>query len=103
MRLGRSNPVVLTLLAAALWFAASSGISYLVLSDGFGLPGVRDGIRRVGAPLSFWESGGFAYHETFRPVRFGIDVVFALGFGVIVVGMSRRSKHGRLGGNKAAQ
>jgi hypothetical protein len=69
--------------AAAIVSIAYSGLSYLVMSDGFGFGQVNDGITRIGAPLVFWKSGGFNHTKTFSLGRLFTDMAFALAFGLV--------------------
>jgi hypothetical protein len=45
-------------------FAIVSAISYFTRSDGYGLPGVQDGIIRAGYPFVIFESGGLSPHSS---------------------------------------
>ena len=59
-------------------FVTANAASYFIRSDGHGLPGVNDGIRRVGFPFLAWEEGGFAYRHSFSYIAVVADIVFAL-------------------------
>lgn len=74
----------LILVSAVVVFAITCAISYLLRSDGHGLPGVQDGIRRLGFPLVFWEEGGFVYRQTFSFVALLTDIALAVIAGVLV-------------------
>lgn len=50
-------------LTSVCLFVIANGASYFFRSDAFGLPGVQDGIVRVGCPFLMIERGGFAHRE----------------------------------------
>jgi hypothetical protein len=55
--------LIVWVLASVCLFVIANGASYFFRSDGFGLPGVQDGIVRVGCPFLMIERGGFAHRE----------------------------------------
>jgi hypothetical protein len=55
--------IMVWVLASVCLFVIANGASYFLRSDGFGLPGVQDGIVRVGCPFLMMERGGFAHRE----------------------------------------
>ena len=74
-------------------FVITSGVSYLLRSDGHGLPGVQDGIRRLGFPLVIWEEGGFAYRQTFSFVALMTDIALAVIAGILISVLYSRVTH----------
>lgn len=47
-------------------FLIANVLSYFVLSDGHGVGGFQDAIKRIGFPFVFWEEGGLAWRLEFR-------------------------------------
>jgi hypothetical protein len=74
-------------------FAVACVASYLLRSDFHGLPGVQDGIRRLGFPVVIWEEGGFAYRQTFNVVALVIDSALAVVAGLLISVLYSRATH----------
>jgi hypothetical protein len=81
------------ILASVVVFAITCAVSYLFRSDGHGLPGVQDGIRRLGFPLVIWEEGGFAYRQTFSFVALLADIALAVIAGLILSALYSKVAH----------
>lgn len=80
--------VIVWVLASGCLFVVANVASYFLRSDGYGLPGVQDGIVRVGCPFLMIERGGFAHREfVSMSAAIGnlfvasITAAFALGLG----------------------
>lgn len=79
------------MLATLCLFVVANAASYFLRSDGYGLPGVQDGVVRVGFPFLMMERGGFAHHEFVNlPAALGnlliasVTAGFALGIGCLM-------------------
>lgn len=59
--------IIFWVVASVGLFVVANAASYFLRSDGFGLPGVEDGIVRVGCPFLLMERGGFAHREFLSP------------------------------------
>jgi hypothetical protein len=75
-------------LASVCLFVIANSASYFLRSDGFGLPGVRDGIVRVGCPFLMMERGGFVHREFVSMAAalgnlFVASIIAALVLGVV--------------------
>ena len=78
-------------LASVCLFVVVNGASYFFRSDGFGIPGIQDGIVRIGCPFLMVERGGFAHRE-FASLPAAIDnlllasiaAALALGVGYLI-------------------
>ena len=79
--------------SAVAVFVVTCAVSYLLRSDGHGLPGVQDGIRRLGFPLVIWEEGGFAYRQTFSSVALIGDFLIAVIAGMLISVLYSRETH----------
>lgn len=73
--------------AGSLLFIVANLVAAHLQSD-CGLPAVlglsscADDIRRAGFPLVFWESGGFAFRNLFKPTAFIVDLAAGAGLSV---------------------
>ncbi len=77
-------------------FVIANGVSYIIRSDGYGLPGVQDGIIRIGSPFLMMERGGFAHRE-FVSLYAALGNLFVASIGatlVLGVGYFRRRPAG---------
>lgn len=81
------------LFAALGIFMLGCTASYLFRSDGFGLPGVQDGIRRFGFPFVIWEQGGFVYRQYFSIAAVLVDFAVAAVAGVLISVLVRRIRN----------
>ena len=70
-------------------FVVANAASYVVMSDGHGMPWVtvHDGIRRIGFPLLFWEQGGIDGRDEFYARPFLMDAILAITVSTIVPGL----------------
>ena len=59
----RVKPLIVPGLVSVSLSLGSSMVSYFLRSDGFGMPGIQDGIIRVGCPFLMVEVGGFSHRE----------------------------------------
>jgi hypothetical protein len=80
---------------SAVAFGASCIASYFLRSDGYGLPGAGDGIRRCGFPWVFRQQGGWSELDSFFLDRFALDLLFAVLVGWAVSVAMRRLRPGR--------
>lgn len=67
-------------------FVVANATSYFLRSDGYGLPGIRDGVVRVGWPFLMIERGGFSYREFGSPLAaVGNFVVTSITAAIVMV------------------
>ena len=59
-------------------FRLLNGLSYFVLSDGYGVLKVYDGVVRIGFPFVIFERGGIAYQEYFHADSLGPNMLCSL-------------------------
>jgi len=59
-------------------FLVGNIVSYFLLSDGYGVRQVNDGIIRVGWPFVIFERDGFSYREEFYIKAAALDLVCAI-------------------------
>lgn len=78
------NRLIGVMVASLTLFLLITAISYFALSDGYGLPGVEDGLTRVGFPFLFFERGGLAFRSEFSIIAFIGDVLAAFVLTVCV-------------------
>lgn len=74
-------------------FVVACTVSYFFRSDGFGVPGVQDGIRHLGWPLVIWEQGGFVYRHTVSVVALLADLGVSVVTGVLIAVLYTRVTH----------
>ncbi|MBN9689326.1 MAG: hypothetical protein J0M24_03725 [Verrucomicrobia bacterium] len=79
--------------ASLVVFVVACVVSYFFRSDGFGVPGVQDGIRRLGWPLVIWQQGGFAHRQTFSAVALLADLALGVVAGVLISRLYSRVTH----------
>lgn len=80
----RAKRVIFWAFVGLCLFVVTNAASYFVRSDGYGLPGVQDGIIRVGCPFLMLEVGGFAHREYLSvTAAVGNLLVAALATGIL--------------------
>lgn len=79
-----------TIVVAATLFILILALSYWTKTD-FPLGGAQDRLIRLGYPLVFFESGGFAYRRKFDGVALCIDLLLVFAVSAVVVLLKSRS------------
>ena len=83
------RPARIVAISLAL-FAVVNGLSYVLRSDGFGLPVVHEGIVRCGFPLVFWKKGGWTNLHDFYLLPFLTDALVAFVAGIVGATLVRK-------------
>ena len=76
------RPAFAFVLTWAFIFVGANTISFFVLSDGYGIQRVADGIIRVGWPLLMFERGGLAFRCEF----YGLSALGDLAIAAVASG-----------------
>ena len=77
---------------ALVVFLVVNGASYLLMSDGYGVQKVYDGVQRAGFPFRFWERGGIYYRHWFSISAFALDLAVAVVLAFCIAFLYRRVK-----------